>query len=537
MPSERSTIDVEDLERRLDELRALAQKQDPTDAIYACDKFNRDYPVSGQGWSIASQLAIRINDVAAAIRAIDYALGIDAERPEWLLQKANCLLLSGRLADAQTLAARLSARLYPSAQMSSAIGLLLAQLNMHEEALVLFADAVKQEPDAAGHYYNLATVQRYLGKLENAEASLDQAVTLDPTDTDALALRSALRRQTTADNHVADLKRTLDRPDNTPRATVSICHAVAKELEDLGEFSESFRFLAKGANCRRQHIKYAIDGDLETMAQIQSVFDQDRFACVNIGHVDAKPIFVFGMPRTGTTLVERILGCHSVVKAAGELNNFALQLTNIARASAPSPIRTRADLVTAAGSLDTALLGRAYVDSCQPIVRDHAHYVDKMPMNFLYAGLIHLALPKAAIIHVVRDPMDTCYAVYKTLFEGAYPYSYKLDELANYFVAYHQLMAHWDRVMPDVMLQIRYEDLVTGAETQIQDLLDYCGLSWEQQCLDSHQSGGYSTTASAAQIRRPIHQESIGRWKYFEKELRTVADILTEAGITVQAQV
>ena len=528
-----SDIDVSDLEKRLEELRVLTRKEDPTDAIYACDKFNRDYPVSGQGWSIASQLALRIHDIAAAIRAIDYALGIDADRPEWLLQKANCLALSGKLADAKALAAKMASRLYPSSELSSAVGLLLAQLNMHEEARILFEEAIKQEPNVGGHYYNLATVQRFLGQLEDAEASLDKAVSLDPSDVDALALRSGLRRQTAADNHVAELKRILDRPDNTPRATVSICYAVAKELEDLGEYSESFRFLADGGDLRRQHINYAVDGDLETMAQIQSVFDEERFARVDTGYIDARPIFVIGMPRTGTTLVERILGSHSVVKAAGELNNFALQLTNVARTAAPPPIRTRADLVVASGSLDTALLGRAYVDSCQSIAGDHAHFVDKMPMNFLYAGLIHLALPKARIIHVARDPMDTCYAVYKTLFEGAYPYSYKLDELANYFVAYHQLMAHWERMMPGVMLQLRYENLVTDAKTQTQDLLDFCGLSWEQQCLEFHESGGYSTTASAAQVRRPVHQDSVGRWKDFEEELQPVAVILRKAGIAI----
>jgi tetratricopeptide (TPR) repeat protein len=526
-------VDVSDLEKRLDTLRGLLKKNDPTDAIHACDKFNKDYPVSGHGWSIASHLALRINDVSAAIRAIDFALNIDPARTEWLLQKANCLAHSGRIDEAKALAAKMATGLYPNAQLSSAVGLLLSRLGMHREANALFEDAIKQEPGVGGHYYNLASVQRFLGEIKSAEMNLNRAIELDPVDVAALALRSGMRKQTVTDNHVAELKRALDVPKNSPRATTTVCYALAKELEDLEEHSESFDYLKKGADVRREHIDYSIDNDLETMNQIQSEFDESRFAKANNGHIDATPIFVIGMPRTGTTLIEKILGSHSVVKAAGELNNFAIQLTSVARETTLSPIRTRADLVTAAGQLDVAQLGNAYMESCKSIPGRHAHFVDKMPMNFLYAGLIHLALPKARIIHAVRDPMDTCYAVFKTLFEGAYPYSYKLDELARYFTSYHRLMEHWERMIPGVMLQVRYEDLVADGKTQTQSLLDYCGLSWEQQCLDFHNQQNVSTTASAIQVRQPLYKTSVGKWRNYSEQLQPVAEILDKAGIHV----
>jgi hypothetical protein len=156
-----------------------------------------------------------------------------------------------------------------------------------------------------------------------------------------------------------------------------------------------------------------------------------------------------------------------------------------------------------------------------------------MPMNFLYAGLIHLALPKAKIVYLDRDPMDTCYAVYKTLFEGAYPYSYDLEELARYFVGYKALMGHWERVIPGVMHRVSYEALVTHSKTQIQGLLDYCGLSWEEQCLDFHRAGGHSTTASAVQVRQPLYKSSVGKWKHFEQELSPVTEILAGSDILV----
>jgi len=376
-------------------------------------------------------------------------------------------------------------------------------------------------------------VQRFLGDLKSAEKNLNKAIALDSGDVDAIALRSGLRTQTAADNHIAELEQSLARSNQSVRATVSIYYALAKELEDVEKPLESFQHLSKGAELRRQHINYDVGADLETMAGIQSAFDESRFFQGDTGHVDASPIFVIGMPRTGTTLVERILGSHSVVKAAGELNNFALQLTTVARAAAAAPIKSRSDLIAASARADVANLGRAYVDSCRPIAGDHAHFVDKMPMNFLYAGLIHLALPKAKIVHVVRDPMDTCYAVFKTLFEGAYPYSYNLDELAHYFVSYHRLMEHWEKMMPGIMMHIRYEDLVTDTKTGTQFLFDYCELSWERQCLNFQDAKDASTTASAAQIRQPIYQSSIGRWRQYENELQTVVQILQDAGIPV----
>jgi hypothetical protein len=165
----------------------------------------------------------------------------------------------------------------------------------------------------------------------------------------------------------------------------------------------------------------------------------------------------------------------------------------------------------------------------------HAHFVDKMPMNFLYAGLIHLALPKARIIHVVRDPMDTCYAVFKTLFEGAYPYSYSLGELARYFVSYQRLMDHWERMIPGVMLHVKYEELVTDAKAQTESMLDYCGLSWEQQCLDFHKLEDASTTASAVQIRQPVYKSSVGKWRNYSEQLQPVVEILEKAGIHISA--
>ena len=519
-----------------DELRRiqdLMRKADPTDAVWACDKLNRDHPTFVPGWNLASQLALRIGDPDAALRAISRALHVEPDLPEWLLQQARCLLALGRREDARNIAQTLSNRLFYSAGLSSEAGLLMSSLEMYEQAELLFLDAVKLESGVAGYYYNLATVQRFLGKLDEAETNLDKTLVLDPGDAGALALRSGLRRQTPESNHLAELTGLLESSARSPRQTVATCYALAKELEDIGDYSRSFTYLKRGADTRREHLNYDVQRDIHTMATIRDVFTESMFTEANTGFINASPIFVIGMPRTGTTLVERILGSHSAVHAAGELNDFALNLVKVARELAGQQAISGSSLVAFSKNIDFTSLGRLYIESARERLPECVHFVDKMPMNFLYAGLIHLALPKAKIIHVERDPMDTCYAIYKTLFENAYPYSYDLPELAHYYVAYKELMAHWHRVMPGLMHTVKYEKLVTDQRSVTQSMLEYCHLSWEEQCLRSHESDGHSATASAAQIRNPVHQESIGRWKHYRNELQPLAGIFLAAGITV----
>jgi len=249
-------------------------------------------------------------------------------------------------------------------------------------------------------------------------------------------------------------------------------------------------------------------------------------------------IFILGMPRTGTTLVERILASHSAVSSAGELNNFALEMSREAKKLMP-PQQTQAgvskqDRVVASTGLDFSLLGQQYIDSTRPLTGNSQRFIDKMPLNFLYTGLIHLALPQAKIIHLQRHPLDTCFAIYKTLFADAYPFSYQLEELGSYYAAYRQLMAHWHQVMPDVIYDQPYETLVTDIEAKTQQLLAYCELPWEPACLDFHTQQQASTTASATQVRQPVYTSSVGKWRKFKDELAPLIKTLESEGIDPQ---
>ncbi|MDP9198107.1 MAG: sulfotransferase, partial [Pseudomonadota bacterium] len=232
-----------------------------------------------------------------------------------------------------------------------------------------------------------------------------------------------------------------------------------------------------------------------------------------------------------TTLVERILGSHSAVFSAGELNQFSLELIPLVRSTLRTKRASRLEFVAASATVDFRALGEAYIAATRSLRDSRTRFIDKLPFNFLYAGLIHLALPNAKIINLQRHPMDTCYAVYKQLFRDAYPFSYDLDDLGAYYVAYDRLMRHWNAVMPGVIHTIRYEMLVADLEGEAHRLLAYCGLPWEVGCLRFHESAAASTTASALQVRQPIYTSSVGRWRHYERQLEPLRQRLDAAGI------
>ena len=300
----------------------------------------------------------------------------------------------------------------------------------------------------------------YLNEMDEAAALLERVLTLAPGNGFALYVRSQLRTQTAANNNVEHLRSTLMRPQIRRQDAISTYFALAKELEDIGEYQESFAALSEGNRIKRSTLAYDVRNDVDAMQKVMTHFSREALAQAAPGEPAAGPIFIVGMPRTGTTLVERILGSHADVVSLGELVDFPAEMTALAERAYVSTGSTDPDLLRASLQMDFAELGRNYLKAVQPLAGGHKYFVDKLPFNFRYCGLIHQALPNAKIVHLTRDPLDTCYAVFKTLFINAYHYSYQLDELAQFYVAYRRTMAHWHAVMPGVICDVSYEDLV-----------------------------------------------------------------------------
>lgn len=505
------------------------------EAAAACDELNQQHPEFIPGWVTASTLAMRVNEPVIAVRAIDRALQLSPGQPDMLLRRVHCLKAAGETAAAAETARHIAPHRFETAAAAADCGLVLSQLGMFVEARAQYLGACELQPDDGQHWYNLATVERFLGNLEAAETALDRCLALAPGDADAHLLRAGLRRQTRERNHVDELDHARRNTAAGSRSRVRICYALAKELEDLADYEQAFAILMEGAATRRQLMRYAPANDLAVLERIRTVFKPDLFESPADGHISAEPIFVIGLPRTGTTLVDRILGSHSVVRSAGELRTFAVELVKSCADLGGQAPPTALELVEHSLHIDYAALGEAYVAAARPRGAPTAHFVDKLPLNFLYAGLIHLALPKAKIILLERAPLDACYAMFKTLFGDVYPFSYDLTELANYYVGYRRLVDHWQSVMPGVMHTVRYEDLVQAPRPVIEGLLDYCNLSWEDACLDFEHNPAPTTTASAAQVRSGFSTGSIGNWRNYERQLQPVVDILAAAGVPAAA--
>ena len=234
---------------------------------------------------------------------------------------------------------------------------------------------------------------------------------------------------------------------------------------------------------------------------------------------------MLGLPRSGTTLVERILTSHSAVRSGGESPAFPAETIKAVQRLTGQPIDKR-EFVARSLEIEPRALGEAYLAAARPPLAAGARWVDKQPLNYLYAGLIARALPRARIIALAREPMDSCYAMLKTLFTGAYPFSYDLADLGRYYVAWHRLMRHWQAVLGERLLIVHYEDLVQNQEQVSRRLLAHCGLEWQEACLAFDAQPGAVTSASAVQVRRRLYSTSVGKWRRYERQLAPLARIL-----------
>ena len=398
-------------------------------------------------------------------------------------------------------------------------------LGLHEEAERTHAAVAALAPDEPGYRYNHAAALIALGRLREAEATLEKLLARAPHDADAWYNLATLRRQTTEANHVDAIEAHLRHTPPGAEQEVALCYALAKELEDLGEDARAFAALQRGASARRRRLSYRVEDDVATMQAIATHFDAGFFARTHAGHDDARPLFVVGLPRTGTTLVDRILDSHRDVASRGETSDLAMALMRAA-----GPASGKQALVERATRLDFAAVGADY---CSQLVDGPAlRQVDKSPVNFLYLGIIAAALPQARIVHLRRNPMDACHAMYKTLFRMAYPFSYDLADLADYWLAYDRLMAHWRGLLPPGrMLEIDYEDLVANQEACTRRLLDHAGLEWDPACLAFDRNPSPSLTASAAQVRQPMYTSSVGLWRRHRQQLAPLEARLRAGGV------
>jgi len=427
-------------------------------------------------------------------------------------------------------AAERALELAPAASLTlDTIGVILSRAGLHERAIECFERAVAAEPSRASLHFNLASSLKFLGRFDEAETAYEACLGHDPRYWRAHSALSQLRRQTVERNHLERLEALLADGDLDADAELHLRHALAKELEDLGRHAESFVQLAAGKARRRATLGYAFERDRELFDALARLFAEPVAPPAPGTPADA-PIFVVGMPRTGTTLVERILASHSQVASAGESQNFGVLLKRAV--GTPSPRVLDVETIARSVSIDLPAVGRAYVERTRPS-GEKPRFVDKMPLNFFYLGHVARALPGARMVVVRRQPLDTCLSNFRQLFAlglSYYDYAYDLLDTGRYYLAFDRLMAHWHRVLPGRIHELAYEQLVADPPGETARLLGYCGLDWEDGCLAFERNPAAVATASAVQVREPIYARAVGRWRCYERELQPLVRLLAEEG-------
>jgi hypothetical protein len=444
---------------------------------------------------------------------------------------ASLLLKLGRPEEALQIIAQAEAFDRGVGDAYDGLAYLVAALGQHERSNALYRRATEAAPQDARFLYNLACSERSLGRLEEAEMVCDRGIALDATQYPTYLLRSELRVQAPTANHLEELKAQLARAKNDYRAQLFLGYALAKELDDLGRFDEAFHWFAAAARTRRMRLDYEVATDEVKLHRIAEVychsFPLPKQQIATPG--DASPngsrdIFIAGLPRSGTTLVERILSGLPPVRSNGETDNFSKAL--LAAARGPGDVFERA------AAADPAQVAANYARLARPDGKADT-LIEKLPLNYLYLGAIRQALPEAKILLVSRSPLDSCFAMYRTLFAAGYPFSYDLRELGRYYAAYAQLVNHWRSCLGEGLHEIIYEDLVREPARVGASIAQFCGLRWSESALDIQSNRSVSLTASAAQVRRPIYGSSSGRWRHYRSHLDELITTLHTHGVPV----
>jgi tetratricopeptide (TPR) repeat protein len=400
-----------------------------------------------------------------------------------------------------------------------------ARSGRHEQAVETYRRAAELNPQSIAPQLGLGNTLKTIGRQAEAIEAYRRATRLRPQASEAWWSLSNLKTFRFEDAEIAELERQCARSDLGDETRVQFSFALAKALEDRGEHARAFERYAEGNRTRRALEHYDPVRTEVINERIRSVFDGEFLARhAGAGDPDPAPIFVVGLPRSGSTLIEQILSSHSMVDATHELPEVGRLIHKIGRDrqqrdAYPEAVREFDDEAWAG-------LGRAYIQDTRVYRRMAPRFIDKNPNNFPSVGLLALALPNARVINARRHPLDTCLSCYTQLFARGQPFTYDLTELGEYYLEYNKMMAHWHAVLPGRVLDVQYEDMVADHAGETRRLLEYCGLPWEDSCLRYWETERAIRTASSEQVRLPIYETSVSRWRHYERELAPLIAIL-----------
>jgi len=424
----------------------------------------------------------------------------------------------GKLEDAVTSYSRALALKSDYAEAYNNLGNTLRDQGKLREAFTSFQQALSLKPDFVEAYYNLGNVLGDQGKFDEAEIFLKKALSINPDYVRAFCSLSTIVKFTEVDDVIREMEDLyISKKELSDSDRIHLGFALGKVFEDLGDYDKSFSYILAANSLKRGSYEYSIQNDHVYIEKIKKTFVPDFFLSHHgLGNKDRTPIFILGMPRSGTTLVEQILASHPLVFGAGELLLLNSLIKDICTGP---PTVCFPDCMLDLRSETFERMGLSYIEKIREYSSDAKYITDKMPHNFLYIGLIKIILPDAKIIHCTRNPMDNCYSIFKNHFSAHHEYAYDMAELGQYYNLYRDLMNHWEKVLPGFIYSLKYEELVTNQKHETKSLLDFCNLPWNESCLSFHKTKRVIITSSLKQVRQHINKDSVELWKKYEKQL------------------
>lgn len=497
-----------------------------------CRKLLSAQPELVEGHFLVGLIAREMKDRRTAISAFGSVTQLKPDHAAAYAQLAIIFMQSGQ--PNRGYEAMLKAVEHESgdAIVQSLIGQVYFMLGEQDASFQWHSKALLLQPDNPAFNVNCANSLVFLGRLDDAREALHKALKLQPGSPQAHWILSNVDKAKDT-THIEEIRALLGRPNLATKGKAFLSYALGKELEDLQQWDAAFEALSEGASARRNVIEYDEASEAAMFKALEHTFTSEWMAKPASGQADPSPIFIVGQPRSGTTLVERIITSHSQVHSAGELQQFGIAIRRML--DYRQPRRYSADLVRRSADLDVNELGQLYFDMSRKMRGDLPRFVDKLPSNYQNIPLILKALPNAKIIHLVRNPMDACFSSFKQLFADAYPHSYDQQEMARHHARYLHLMAVWRERFPGRFFDIRYEDIARDVEPNARALINYLELPWEDACLSFHSQSTAVTTASAVQVREPAHTRSIGRWQKYETQLAPMRSELEKWGVQIGA--
>lgn len=393
------------------------------------------------------------------------------------------------------------------------------------EAIGAYQKALQLVPENPGALSGLAHNYKTIGRQDEAIATYRKCISVNPYFTEAYWSLANLKTFDFTNEEVQSMEKLLEHPHIPDEAQIHLCNALGFEYENQGDYDRAFEFFDK-CNTNKRQQEYYDPVEMEFLHdRIIDVFNEDF---VNRAPVeksfDAVPIFIIGLPRSGSTLLEQILASHSQVEGTHELSDLARVVREIRER-----VKSQQHYPEALSEVDVAFfadLGQSYIDRTQKYRSGSPYFTDKNPNNFEHVGLIHLAMPNAIIINARRHPLDSCLGSFKQLFAKGQAFSYDLADIGEYYLLYERLMEHWNGILPGKVLDVRYEDVVANVDEQVRRILEHCGLPFEEQCVRFHETDRAVKTASSEQVRQPIYSSSVNVWRNYEKHLHPVIEIL-----------